>query len=171
VDVATQAPTRTEAITPIHNETFDRKGNPREVNGFLAFDGAMDGNRQVDPQIAVGGGFVLRGTNLGLIIYDKSGNYVNGVRQSGFNGGIDPKMFFDPHNRVFGFDLWNPWDRASKLSAFHIMVGVCHRVGRLQKMIDLLEELEKSATEGYRIERARTVLKRARELASSNGGR
>ncbi|NRA97440.1 MAG: hypothetical protein HRU14_14665 [Planctomycetes bacterium] len=23
-------------------------------------------------------------------------------------------MFFDPHNRVFGFDLWNPWDRAKK---------------------------------------------------------
>ena len=118
-----QAPARVETVTPIHNETFDRKGetrerkqggNPRKVAGLLAFDGSMDGNRQVDPQIAVGGGYVLHGTNHGLIIYDKSGNYVDGVPQSGFNGGIDPKMFFDPHNKVFGFDLWNPWDKEKK---------------------------------------------------------
>jgi hypothetical protein len=57
-------PARTEVITPIRNETFDRNGttkqrkqggNPRKVAGYLAFDGSMDGNRQVDPQIAVGG--------------------------------------------------------------------------------------------------------------------
>ena len=121
--VLAQVPSRTELVKPIRNETFDRNGktrkrkqggNPRTVAGFLAFDGAMDGNRQVDPQIAVGGGYVLHGTNHGLIIYDKTGRYVAGVPQSGFNGGIDPKMFFDPHNRVFGFDLWNPWDRAKK---------------------------------------------------------
>ena len=121
--VLAQVPSRTELVKPIRNETFDRNGktkkrkqggNPRTVAGFLAFDGAMDGNRQVDPQIAVGGGYVLHGTNHGLIIYDKTGRYVSGVAQSGFNGGIDPKMFFDPHNRVFGFDLWNPWDRAKK---------------------------------------------------------
>ena len=121
--VCGQAPSRTEIVKPIHNETLDRNGktkkreqggNPRQVAGFLAFDGSMDGNRQVDPQIAVGGGYVLHGTNHGLIIYDKTGHYVAGVPQSGFNGGIDPKMFFDPHNRVFGFDLWNPWDKAKK---------------------------------------------------------
>ena len=118
-----QEPSRVETVEPIHNETFDRNGttkerkqggNPRRVSGFLVFDGAMDGTRQVDPQIAVGGGYVLHGTNLGVIIYDKKGRFVDGVSPRGFNGGIDPKMFFDPHNRVFGFDLWNPWDRAKE---------------------------------------------------------
>jgi len=118
-----QAPSRTETIEPIHQDTFDKGGearerrqggNPREVSGYLVFDGSMDGNRQVDPQIAVGGGHVLHGTNSGLVIYDKEGGFVDGVHQSAFNGGIDPKLFFDPHNRVFGFDLWNPWDEAKQ---------------------------------------------------------
>jgi hypothetical protein len=116
-------PSRTETITPMRNETFNKNGrctqrkqggNPRKVAGLLAFDGAMDGNRQVDPQIAVGGGYVLHGTNGGLIIYDKEGHFVQGVRQNCFNGGIDPKLFFDPHNRVFGFDLWKYWDKEKK---------------------------------------------------------
>ena len=118
-------------IEPIHNADFDRGGKTRErrqgggareVSGLLVFDGSMDGNRQVDPQIAVGGGFVLHGTNSGLVIYKKDGQFVKGVPQSGFNGGIDPKMFFDPHNRVFGFDLWNPWDKA-KLKPVNISVS------------------------------------------------
>lgn len=121
--IVTIMPARTEIVEPLRNETFNKNGqarerkqggNPRQVAGFLAFDGSMDGNRQVDPQIAVGGGFVLHGTNNGLIIYDKEGNFVQGVQQSAFNGGIDPKLFFDPHNRVFGFDLWNPWDKAEQ---------------------------------------------------------
>lgn len=116
-------PSRTEVIKPIHNATFNQNGkakvrkqggNPRKITGYLAFDGSMDGNRQVDPQIAIGGGYVFHGTNNGFIIYDKKGNYVQGVRQSVFNGGIDPKVFFDPHNKVFGFDIWNPWDKAKK---------------------------------------------------------
>ncbi len=116
-------PSRTETITPIRNATFNKNGkcrqrkqggNPREVAGYLVFDGAMDGNRQVDPQIAVGGGYVLHGTNGGLVIYDKKGHFVQGVRQTCFNGGIDPKLFFDPHNRVFGFDLWKYWDKEKK---------------------------------------------------------
>ncbi|MGK0521828.1 MAG: hypothetical protein ACJAUC_004547 [Planctomycetota bacterium] len=126
-----QTPSRTEVIEPIHNKDFDRGGatrerreggGAREVSGLLVFDGSMDGNRQVDPQIAVGGGFVLHGTNSGIVIYTKAGDYVKGVRQSGFNGGIDPKMFFAPHNRVFGFDLWNPWDKA-KLKPVNISVS------------------------------------------------
>lgn len=113
-------PVRSEVITPIRNETFNKNGscrerkqggNPRQVSGYLVFDGSQDGNRQVDPQIAVGGGFVLHGTNNGLIIYDKEGGFVQGVSQRCFNGGIDPKLFFDAHNGVFGFDLWNPWDK------------------------------------------------------------
>ncbi len=116
----TVSPSRTETIKPIRNETFNKNGtykerkqggNPRTVSGYLAFDGSMDGNRQVDPQIAIGGGYVLHGTNNGLIIYDKEGHFVQGVHQNCFNGGIDPKLFFDPHNRVFGFDLWTYWDK------------------------------------------------------------
>ncbi|MBX3119437.1 MAG: hypothetical protein KF784_10250 [Fimbriimonadaceae bacterium] len=124
-------PVRTEVITPIRNKTFNKEGaakerrqggNPRTVDGILIFDGSSDGNRQVDPQIAVGGGYVLHGTNNGLVIYDKKGNYVQGVPQSEFNNGIDPKMFFDIHNRVFGFDLWNPWDDA-KLKPVNISIS------------------------------------------------
>jgi hypothetical protein len=36
------------------------------------------------------------------------------VSQNCFNGGIDPKLFYDAHNEVFGFDLWNPWDKEKK---------------------------------------------------------
>jgi hypothetical protein len=114
------APVRTEVIVPIHASSFNKGGtakkrvqggNPRTVDGNLVFFGSSDGDRQVDPQIAVGGGFVLHGTNGGLVIYDKEGNYVDGVPQTEFNNGIDPKLFFDPNNRVFGFDMWVYWDK------------------------------------------------------------
>lgn len=114
------APIRTEVIKPIRNESFNKNGtfqerklggNPRMLNNVLVFDGASDGNRQVDPQIAVGGDHVLHGTNNGLIVYTKKGEFVQGVSQACFNGGIDPKLFYDGHNQVFGFDLWNPWDK------------------------------------------------------------
>mgnify|MGYP007089159753 CR=1 FL=1 len=116
-------PVRTEVIEPIINESFNKGGkamkrsqggNPRLLNDILVFDGAQDGNRQVDPQIAVGGGFVFHGTNNGFVIYDKKGNYVDGVPQSEFNGGIDPKMHFDLHNKMFLFNLWDPWDGPKK---------------------------------------------------------
>lgn len=114
-------PVRSELITPIRNASFNKGGtakkrvqggNPRVVAGVLMFDGSMDGNRQVDPQIAVGGGYVLHGTNSGIVIYDKQGKYVDGVPQTEFANGIDPKMFFDVQNRFFGFDLWVYWDDA-----------------------------------------------------------
>ena len=123
VSAAAQAPVREEVVQPIRKETFNNNGqcperkqggNPRIVAGNLVFDGSQDGDRQVDPQIAVGGGFVLHGTNSGLVIYDKGGHFQQGVSQDCFNGGIDPKLFFDAHNAVFGFDLWNPWDRAKQ---------------------------------------------------------
>ena len=109
-------------IVPIVKKAFREEGcpqrvqggNPRVVNGYFVFDGAQDGNRQVDPQIAVGGGFVFHATNGGLVIYDKSGNYIDGVSQKCFNNGIDPKLFFDVHNRIFVFDLWFPWDKEKK---------------------------------------------------------
>ncbi len=124
-------PSRTEIVNPIRNATFNKNGtcrerkqggNPRKVAGYLAFDGSLDGNRQVDPQIAVGGGYILHGTNNGLIIYDKQGNFVQGVNQNCFNGGIDPKLFYDRHNKVFGFDLWKYWDK-EKIKPVNISVS------------------------------------------------
>ena len=118
-----QYPSGTEVVTPIHKNSFnndgacpERKqgGNPQMVNGYLVFNGSMDGYRQVDPQIAVGGGYVLHGTNSGLIIYNKKGEYVQGVSQKCFNDGIDPKMFFDIHNKVFVFDMWWYYDKAKE---------------------------------------------------------
>lgn len=126
-----ELPVRSEVIQPIHQATFNHEGaaterrqggNPREVSGLLVFDGSQDGDRQVDPQIAVGGNHVLHGTNHGLIVYDKAGHFVQGVTQDAFNGGIDPKLFFDPNNRVFGFDLWNPWDE-EKLKPVNVSIS------------------------------------------------
>jgi hypothetical protein len=121
---------RMEIVKPIRKTEFRsttcpqkiQGGNPRMFNGYLQFDGAMDGNRQVDPQIAVGGGFVFHGTNTGLFIYDKNGNFIDGVSQKCFNDGIDPKIFFDPHNKVFGFDLWVYWD-SLKIKPVNIAVS------------------------------------------------
>lgn len=113
-------PSKTEVVAPLFKTSFndegqcpERKqgGNPRMVNGYQVFNGSMDGNRQVDPQVAVGGGYVLEGSNSGLLIYDKQGNFVQGVSQKCFNNGIDPKMFFDMHNKVFVFDLWWYYDK------------------------------------------------------------
>lgn len=115
----------TEVITPLRKTSFNTRadtlcrerkqgGNPRQVQDYLVFDGSMDGNRQVDPQIAVGGGYVLHGTNAGLVIFNKKGEYVQGVSQKCFNDGIDPKMFFDMHNKVFVFDLWWYYDKPKR---------------------------------------------------------
>jgi len=126
-----QFPSRTEIISPIHKKNFnddavcpERKqgGNPAIVNGLLTFSGSIDGNRQVDPQIAVGGEYVMHGTNSGLIIYSKKGEYIQGVSQKCFNNGIDPKMFFDVHNNVFVFDLWWYYDQP-KIKPVNISVS------------------------------------------------
>lgn len=113
-------PSRTEIITPSRKASFSNDGecttrkqggNPRTIENCLVFDGSQDGDRQVDPQIAVGGGYILHGTNNGFLIYDKEGAVINGISQNCFKGGIDPKLFFDPHNQVFGFNLWVYWDK------------------------------------------------------------
>lgn len=115
-------PSRTEVVLPIRKANFNTRdgntcperrqgGNARSMNGYLVFDGSQDGNRQVDPQIAVGGGYVLHGTNSGLVIYNKKGEFIQGVSQKCFNDGIDPKMFFDIHNQSFVFDLWWYYDK------------------------------------------------------------
>lgn len=121
------SPSRTEIIEPIHKNSFreidgkdgklnPRKqgGNPRTENGLLLFDGSMDGHRQVDPQVMVGGGYVFHGTNNGFVIYDKKGNFVDGVGGDGFNHGIDPKLFYCLNNKVFGLDIWPYWNKPDK---------------------------------------------------------
>ncbi len=124
-------PSKTEVVNPIHKSDFNdgnhclvRKqgGNMQMVNGYQVFNGSMDGDRQVDPQIAVGGGYVLEGSNKGLIIYDKKGSFVQGVSQKCFNNGIDPKMFFDIHNNLFVFDMWWYYDKA-KIKPVNIAVS------------------------------------------------
>ena len=84
------------------------------MQGILVFSGSTDGNRQVDPQIAIGGGYVVETSNRGILIFDKKGNYINGVSQKCFNDGIDPKLYFDLHNKNFVFDLWWYYDEAKK---------------------------------------------------------
>jgi hypothetical protein len=122
---------RVEVVKPITRATFDKGGkcrerqqggNARTVNGYLVFDASMDGNRQVDPQIAVGGGFILHATNGGIIIYDKNGKQVAGTDLHCFGGGIDPKLFFDVNNRIFAFSIWKYWDKVSK-KPIHVSVS------------------------------------------------
>jgi hypothetical protein len=114
-------PVQTEIVNAMHKNSFnndaqcrERKqgGNPRIIDGYLAFNGSMDGDRQVDPEIAVGGGYILEGSNRGLIIYNKKGEFIEGVSQKCFNNGIDPKLAFDIHNKVFLFDMWWYYDKA-----------------------------------------------------------
>jgi len=130
----TLRPVRMETITPAHKNSFTdngtngtckirmQGGNPATVNGYFVFDGSADGDRQVDPQIAVGGGYILHGTNSGLFIYNKKGEFIQGVFQDCFKGGIDPKLFYDPHNKVFGFDMWVYWDK-EKIKPVNIAVS------------------------------------------------
>jgi len=124
-------PVRSKVFKPQVRKTFrqgsrwrarKQGGNPRTVNGCFVFDGAKDGDRQVDPQIAVGGGYVVHATNNGLLIYDKQGNYVDSCSMWCYGGGIDPKLFFDVNNRVFGFDVWLYWDKA-KVKPINISIS------------------------------------------------
>ncbi|UFH47249.1 hypothetical protein LNP27_04240 [Flavobacterium galactosidilyticum] len=121
ISTDTIRPSNTEIVKPIHKVDFnngnqcpERKqgGDPKMINGYQVFNGSMDGNRQVDPQVAVGGGYVMEGTNSGLMIFNKKGEFVQGVSQKCFNDGIDPKLAFDIHNKVFLFDLWWYYDKA-----------------------------------------------------------
>ena len=114
VHVETIEPTRIANLHAKVKQQRTQEPNARKVNGFLVFDGASDGNRQVDPQIAVGPNHVVHATNSGFTIFDKDGKFIDGVSQRGFEGGIDPKLHFDAINRVFLFDLWVYWDKAKR---------------------------------------------------------
>ncbi len=75
----TAFPVNSEVVNLIHKPDFNnggeclerrQGGNPRVENGYLVFNGSMDGDRQVHLQIAVGGGYIMEGSNRGLIIYN-----------------------------------------------------------------------------------------------------
>ncbi|MEL7496312.1 MAG: hypothetical protein AAFN77_01790 [Planctomycetota bacterium] len=110
VRIETIEPERIEHLHANVKKVRRQGGNPRSQGDLLTFDGTNDGNRQVDPQIAVGRAHVLHGTNQGFTIYDKEGKFVDGVSQRGFKNGIDPKVFYSRQHDVFGFDLWVYWD-------------------------------------------------------------
>lgn len=101
-------------IKPVSRDTFQgdcnmaKPGsdapNPRMVSGDLLFNSAM-GDRQSDPQLAVGLGHVFVATNSGNYIYDKAGTFLAGAGISCFSGStfpIDPKTFFDPVAKRYG---------------------------------------------------------------------
>ncbi len=107
-------PTRIASLHAKIKKQRKQPGSPRQISGCLVFDGATDGNLQVDPQIAVGPEHVLHATNSGFTIFDKQGHYIDGVSQQGFEGGIDPKLHYDINNGVFLFDLWVYWDKQKR---------------------------------------------------------
>lgn len=123
-------PSSTEIIQPITRSKFRpdgcpqrvQEGNPRIQNGNLVFDGTKDGKYQIDPQIAVGNGFVFHAANYGVILYDTLGNYIDGIEQKCIQNGIDPKAFYDIHNRVFVYNVFHYWD-SLKLKPNHISVS------------------------------------------------
>jgi hypothetical protein len=119
--VAAGYPVRSETIAPLRKAKFNatatgncsefrRGGTALQKDGHLIVTGATDAGNQMDPQVAVGGGYVMHATNSGFILYTKAGAFVQGVSQRCFNDGIDPKLLFDVNNRVFLFDLWWYYD-------------------------------------------------------------
>lgn len=114
VRTETIKPVRIAALMPEGTNPWKQGGNPRTESGHLVFEGGLDGDRQVDPQIAVGGGHVVHATNQGLGVYDKTGQWKAGVSHERFGGGIDPKLYFDTVNQVFCYDVWVYWDGPKK---------------------------------------------------------
>jgi hypothetical protein len=85
---------------------------------ILSFNGTeFPSQGQIDPQIAVGGNYVLHASNAGVSIYDKQGNL---KQASGLNcftkstDAFDPKLFFDYTNKFFGFGVWDGYNDAQK---------------------------------------------------------
>jgi hypothetical protein len=111
---------RIETIKPIfiddfsNCESFNFQTKVSSTAEYISFDGIPDVDGQVDVQVAVGGNHVVHATNSGVSIFDKEGNFLMATRQSCFNEGIDPKLFFDAHNQVFALDYWHYYDQPKK---------------------------------------------------------
>jgi hypothetical protein len=112
--------TKIESIKPIlinqlaDCESFEVQSTPTTTTEYDYFAGIPDTDGQVDVQVAVGGGYVVHATNSGVSIFDKGGNFVTATRQACFNEGIDPKLFFDVHHKIFAIDYWHYYDTPKK---------------------------------------------------------
>jgi hypothetical protein len=95
-------------------ESFDVQSSPTTTTEYDYFEGIPDTDGQVDVQVAVGGGYVVHATNSGVSIFDKDGKFLTATHQACFNEGIDPKLFFDIHNKVFAIDYWHYYDTPKK---------------------------------------------------------
>ena len=109
-----------ETIQPIlipsveNCQPFDVQSTLTSTTEYDYFEGIPDTDGQVDVQVAVGGGHVVHATNQGVSIFDKTGKFLTATRQECFNEGIDPKLFFDVHNKIFAIDFWHYYDDAKK---------------------------------------------------------
>jgi hypothetical protein len=78
---------------------------------ILSFDGPSDAwSAQMDPQIAVGGNHVLQLNNGAAVVFNKQGELMQAVHLDCFTDskfGIDPKVFYDIHNKYFGFSVYD----------------------------------------------------------------
>lgn len=125
------APSRVVDVSPVRLASFEASARqkprvqgwePRSEGSLLVFEATRDGNRQIDPQIAVGGGYVFHPTNTGSAVFDRGGRFVLGTSNDVFLGGIDPKLVFDPVNRVFCYDIWKYYDN-EKLKPVHFAIS------------------------------------------------
>ncbi len=111
---------KVETINPIpipnvaNCEPFEVQSTPISTTEYDYFEGIPDTDGQVDVQVAVGGGYAVHATNSGLSIFDKTGKFLTATRQACFNEGIDPKLFFDVHNKIFAIDYWHYYDVPKK---------------------------------------------------------
>jgi len=72
----------------------------QDKDSVLVFNG-LGGGAQIDPQVAVGGGYVLSIINWGVSIFSKEGAFIQGGPASCLNGDIDPKICFQPFGKRF----------------------------------------------------------------------
>ncbi len=111
---------KVETISPIvlqnvaNCEALDVQSSMTTTSEYDVFSGIPDTDGQVDVQVAVGGGYAVHATNSGLSIFDKKGKFLMATRQACFNEGIDPKLFFDIHNKIFAIDFWHYYDTPKK---------------------------------------------------------
>ncbi|WP_145199694.1 hypothetical protein [Planctomycetes bacterium Poly30] len=119
-----RAPARSEMVTPVPVELRDHKDAAasrsaaprwkervlvRDIDGLSAFEIATRRKGDADRQVAVGGGYVLALTRSGLLVYDKSGENVGGVRGRALKYGVDPRVCFQRQARAFVMDVWWHW--------------------------------------------------------------
>jgi hypothetical protein len=112
--------TRIETIKPIivpnlmACKSMNFESTTSATANYSVFEGIPDTDGQVDPQVAVGGNYVVHATNSGIGIFNKEGKLLHSTTQACLNDGIDPKLFFDIHNKVFAIDFWHYYDKPKK---------------------------------------------------------